>query len=82
MAFSKANRKIRVALAQQVSTAYRARFFESLSRRVVQEGFRLTVYSGKPQRGLTYSGIAPNPKQSEFELRARSRRTIFDGVKL
>jgi glycosyltransferase involved in cell wall biosynthesis len=63
-----ANAKIKVALIQQVCTAYRARFFERLSQRLAQKGLGLTVFFGKPQRGLTYSGIIPNPKLSEFKF--------------
>jgi len=63
-----ANREIKIALIQQVCTAYRARFFEKLSKRFAQKGLRLTVFFGKPQRGLTYSGIIPDPKFSEFKF--------------
>ena len=61
-----ADREIKIALIQQICTAYRARFFEKLSKRFAQKGLRLTVFFGKPQRGLTYSGIIPEPKLSEF----------------
>ena len=61
-------REIKVALIQQVCTSYRARFFERLSKRFAQKGFRLTVFFGKPQRGLTYSGIIPDPKLNQFKF--------------
>lgn len=60
-------RQIKIALIQQICTAYRARFFEKLSKRLARKGFKLTALFGKPQRGLTYSGIIPVPKTfSEF----------------
>lgn len=59
---------IKVALIQQVCTAYRAKFFEKLSERLAQNGFKLTVFFGKPQRGLAYSGIIPNPKTARFNF--------------
>jgi len=60
--YSTADRKMKVALIQQFLTAYRARFFEKLSERLLQKGQKLTVFFSKPQRGLTYSGIVPMPK--------------------
>lgn len=66
---SSMRRKVRVGLVQQVCTAYRARFFERLSKRFSEKGYELTVFFGKPQRGLTYSGIIPDPKSSEFRFK-------------
>jgi len=65
---SEGSREVKVALIQQVCTAYRARFFERLSKRLAQKGATLTVFFGKPQRGLTYSGIIPDPKSSGFRF--------------
>jgi glycosyltransferase involved in cell wall biosynthesis len=59
---------MKVALLQQVCTAYRAKFFERLSERLAQEGLELTVFFGKPQRGLAYSGIIPDVKKSGFKF--------------
>lgn len=53
---------MKVALIQQTCTAYRARFFDKLSKRLVQKGFELVIFFGKPQKGLTYSGIIPIPE--------------------
>jgi glycosyltransferase involved in cell wall biosynthesis len=61
-------REVKVALIQQVCTAYRAHFFERLSTRLAERQIRLTVFFGKPQRGLTYSGIIPDPKSSGFRF--------------
>lgn len=62
------NREVKVALIQQVCTAYRARFFERLTTRLAEKRIILTVFFGKPQRGLTYSGIIPDPKSSGFRF--------------
>lgn len=59
---------MRIALIQQTCTVYRARFFEKLSERLARKGFDLSVFFGRPQRGLTYSGIIPNPKCSSFKF--------------
>lgn len=61
-------KKIKIALIQQTCTAYRARFFEKLSKRLDEKGFELKIFFGKPQRGLSYSGIIPDPKLSEFKF--------------
>jgi glycosyltransferase involved in cell wall biosynthesis len=55
-------------LIQQTCTVYRARFFEELSNRLAQKGWGLRVFFGKPQRGLTYSGVIPDPKFSGFNF--------------
>lgn len=68
MSCSKKSRKTKIALIQQICTAYRARFFEKLSKRLAQKGFMLTVFFGKPQRGLTYSGLMPETEMSGFNF--------------
>lgn len=65
---SSTSRRIRVAIVQQICTAYRARFFEKLSKRLAKKSFELKVFFGTPQRGLTYSGIIPIPKLNRFKF--------------
>ena len=61
-----ARKGIKVALLQPTWLVYRARFFEELSKRLARKGFKLTVFFGKPQRGLAYSGIMPSPESCQF----------------
>jgi glycosyltransferase involved in cell wall biosynthesis len=58
--------KKKIALIQQICPSYRVKFFEKLSKMLDQKGFKLTVFFGQPQRGLTYSGIIPAPQNMEF----------------
>jgi len=62
-----ASREIKVALLQPNWLVYRAKFFERLSKRLARKGFRLTVFFGKPQRGLVYSGI-PSAESCHFNF--------------
>lgn len=59
---------MKIALIQQTCTVYRARFFEKLSEKLAQKGFHLSIFFGKPQRGLTYSGVIPDPRFSGFKF--------------
>ena len=63
-----ARREIKVALLQPTWLVYRARFFEELSKRLARKGFKLTVFFGKPQRGIAYSGIIPSPESCQFSF--------------
>jgi len=65
---SSMGKNIKIALIQQACTAYRARFFERLSEKLDHKGFKLTLLFGKPQRGLSYSGVIPDPKLSGFKF--------------
>lgn len=59
----------KVALIQQICTGYRARFFDKLSQKLAKKNFKLTVFFGRPQKGLTFSRIVPNPETlSEFSF--------------
>lgn len=61
-------RETKVALLQPTWLVYRARFFERLSKRLARKGFRLTVFFGKPQRGLAYSSITPPHKLGQLNF--------------
>lgn len=60
--------QFKVAMLQPIWLVYRARFFEQLSKRLARKGFKLTVFFGKPQRGLAYSGIIPPPESCLFNF--------------
>jgi glycosyltransferase involved in cell wall biosynthesis len=61
-------REIKVALLQPIWLVYRGRFLEELSKRLARKGFRLTVFFGKPQRGIGYSESIPSAESSLFNF--------------
>ena len=64
----KKHAEIKVALIQQICPSYRVRFFEMLSKRLAENGFKLTVFFGMPRKGLAYSGMIPDPRLSGFKF--------------